>query len=189
MSVVQILVVGSPALCLSGMINSELCNPIHTGSYRLAESRMKMLLLEEFYITASDLPPEPTWMNGHSAWLLLQNELSCHHLRCKHLPFSSVGLCSLLTDPNWKSDYHFSWYKNSKPSGLLPTYQELVIQIETIDLSAADGACLHFCCPSHHRDIKKWTEPSWKWRSELPGAYGRDKETSGPVASVKVGGM
>lgn len=129
MSVVQIVVVGSPALCLSGMINSELCNPIHTGNHRLAESRMKMLLLEEFYITASDLPPEPTWMNGHSAWLLLQNKLSCHHLRCKHLPFSSVGLCSLLTDPNWKSDYHFSWYKNSKPSGLLPTYQELVIQI------------------------------------------------------------
>lgn len=60
MSIVQIMVVGLPALCLAGMINFELCNPIHRDNHRLAESRVKMLLPEEFYITVSYLPPEPT---------------------------------------------------------------------------------------------------------------------------------
>lgn len=128
-------------------------------------------------------------MNGHSAWLLLQNELSCHHLRCKHLPFSSVGLCSLLTDPNWKSDYHFSWYKNSKLSGLLPTYQELVIQIVTPQTSQLQMVLVYTSFAPPTTEISK-SEQSLVENEDLScGAYGRDRETSGPVANVKVGGM
>lgn len=129
-SSVQIMVVGLPALCLAGMINFELCNPIHRDNHRLAESRMKMLLPEEFYITVSYLPPEPTWMNGHSAWLLPQNELSCHHLRYFNtylsLVLDSVTYLLILTGRVITISVCI---KNCKPSGLLPTYQELVIQI------------------------------------------------------------